>query len=55
VLKLTDNGADGVLTLSATALAIIAPCLPTEERAHNPCQRDLAPERRRAVLDNQRF
>jgi len=27
-----------VLTLPATVLAIIAPCSPTEDHAHNPCQ-----------------
>jgi hypothetical protein len=30
------NGARHVLTLSATVLAIIAPCSPTEDSAHIP-------------------
>jgi hypothetical protein len=34
------NELGGMLTLSATVLAIIAACSPTEERAHNLCQRD---------------
>jgi hypothetical protein len=33
---LADNGAGCVLTLSASVLAIIALCSPSEERALNP-------------------
>src|SRR5689334_15284549 len=39
MLELTDNGATLVLRLSATVLAIITPCSPTEVRAHNSCRR----------------
>ena len=41
LLGLADNGAGVVLTLSATVLAIIGPCSPTEDRAHIGCQWDL--------------
>ena len=45
-----------MLTLPATVLAIIAPCSPTEDRAHIGCQWQWAGgERGRAVLFNQRF
>ena len=38
LLELADNGLSVVLTFSATVLAIIASCSPTEERAHITCQ-----------------
>ena len=34
LLGLADDGASIALTLCATVLAIIAPCLPTEDFAH---------------------
>ena len=39
MLGLADNGARRVLTLSATLLAIIVSCSPTDGRAHIRCQR----------------
>ena len=38
LLELSDNEATLVLTLSASLLAIVASCLPTEACAHNSCQ-----------------
>jgi hypothetical protein len=35
LLGLTDNGAIRVVTLSASLLAIIALCSPSEDHAHN--------------------
>ena len=54
LLGLAANGAACVLTLSASVLANGAPCSPTDDRAHNPCQRGSA-VRAPAVLDNQGF
>ena len=38
LLGLGDNGAAGLLILSANVLAIVGSCLPTEECAHDSCK-----------------
>jgi hypothetical protein len=42
-----------MLTLSATVLASIAPCSPTEERAHDPCSRAKLSGSQRHAFDSQ--